>query len=690
MSSDSGGKLTELVNIFTGCFRRRKRSVIKPLNTTYDSRTKRRIKLPRLKDAITPYIYTPKPKRVIKKNDAFMQELRRESLLTSGSTTSDNPILNICLGFKNEELKHGGPKIYHKSYCRSHWDKVLSNRKGLSRMIGYTTGCNEPIVDNLPASLWMECLEPTLAVLVTLSAMKHRRTNLSIKSLTGRTLSSRVRDARVLHGDYNRDPWIGFIGPRFVRENHMVLLPTEEVRPSRMLDFGGAVRINVDVVVEHNARSSRRNHIRNILTLPAHGPFEIDEDEPLAYTFPESEFDDDSDDSDDRDGILIDSEEEFPDDNSNQSASPNQQTTGDSSNAKIVYTDKPIKHGMNQTSITKSRLRTWRYHADYGAYTILEADDQKLEEAKKMQRHWSEYLDHLSSGCQTNKEADKLQEVLFEDPAYRRLFLKDAVLFLEDIDAKQRQSQLQKDAEDSRKDPNDTIDKRSKTFKLSNDSNTNDVTDDVSGDQSIDDKSTDDVSGNQSIDDKSADDVSGDRSIDDKSTDDVSGDQFIDDKSTVHREDSNISDLSIKSVSDTCYVDEELPSLPEIPEKHKQFMFDDYVICNVEPRTTEISSGESVESICSTETDPYNDIEEMSEPSHEAVIILTNSYVIPQHILDKQSDQPKHVPSNRIFGEMINSSDLLSVYAERSSEDIHSSEKECYTPKLKSQKRQES
>lgn len=63
-------------------------------------------------------------------------------------------------------------------------------------------------------------------------------------------MNSRVRDSRVLHGDYNRDPWIGFIGPRFIRTDNNVLIPTEEVRPSRMLDFGGIVRLNVDVVVE--------------------------------------------------------------------------------------------------------------------------------------------------------------------------------------------------------------------------------------------------------------------------------------------------------------------------------------------------------------------------------------------------------------------------------------------------------
>ncbi|CAG2249733.1 unnamed protein product [Mytilus edulis] len=639
MSSDSGGKLIELVNIFTGCFRRRKSSVIQPLDTNNTQRTKRQIKLPRFKDAITPYIYTPKRKRVIRKNDAFMQELRSESLLASGSTTSDNPILNICLGFKNEELKHGGPKIYHKSYCMSHWDRVLSCRKGLNRMIGYTTGCNEPIVDNLPASLWMECLEPTLSVLVTLSAMKHRRTNLSIKSLSDRTLNSRVRDSRVLHGDYNRDPWIGFIGPRFIRTDHNVLLPTEEVRPSRMLDFGGTVRLNVDVVVERNARSTRRNHNRTILTLPAHDPYEIEEDEPLAYTFPESEFDDDSDDSD-IDGIFIDSDDEFVANNINQSASPNHQATGD--NAQIVYTAKPITHNTNQTYISKSRLRTWRYHANFGAYTVLEADDQKLEKAKTMQKHWSEYLDHLSSGCQTDKEADELQEGLLEDPAYRRLFLKDAVLFLEDID---RQSQLkQKEAGDSVENPNDTSDNQSNT--VSNDSNTNYV------------------------------------------TPDEARDRYIRHKSSIQIDNSNTNDLTIQSVSDTSHVDDELPSLPETPIKNKQLMSDDYVICNVKPRSTEsqISSGESMESICTTATDSYNDSEELSsEPLHEAVIIVTDSYVIPQHILDKhlESKQPKHFPSNNVCAEMTTSSDLLSVYADRSSEDIHSSEKECDSPKLK-------
>lgn len=171
-------------------------------------------------------------------------------------------------------------------------------------------------------------------------------------------------------------------------------------------------------------------------------------------------------------------------------------------------------------------------------------------------------------------------------------------------------------------------------------------------------------------------------------TPDEARDRYIRYKSSIQRDHSNTSDLTIQSVSDTSHVNEELPSLPETPIKNKQLMSDDYVICNVKPRSTEsqISSGESMESFCTTETDSCNDSEELSSaPLHKAVIILTDSYVIPQHILDKhlESKQPKHFPSNEIFGEMTTSSDILSVYADRSSEDIHSSEKECDALKLK-------
>ena len=43
---------------------------------------------------------------------------------------------------------------------------------------------------------------------------------------------------------------MALIGPRFVFQERTVLSPTDEVRPSRMLDFGGSVRYDIDIVVE--------------------------------------------------------------------------------------------------------------------------------------------------------------------------------------------------------------------------------------------------------------------------------------------------------------------------------------------------------------------------------------------------------------------------------------------------------
>ena len=39
----------------------------------------------------------------------------------------------------------------------------------------------EPLIDGLPASVWLECVEPTLSVLISLNSLRHRRSNLSVK-----------------------------------------------------------------------------------------------------------------------------------------------------------------------------------------------------------------------------------------------------------------------------------------------------------------------------------------------------------------------------------------------------------------------------------------------------------------------------------------------------------------------------
>ena len=55
----------------------------------------------------------------------------------------------------------------------------------------------EPLIDGLPASVWLECVEPTLSVLISLNSLRHRRSNLSVKkgqlcSGTGLTSASVV------------------------------------------------------------------------------------------------------------------------------------------------------------------------------------------------------------------------------------------------------------------------------------------------------------------------------------------------------------------------------------------------------------------------------------------------------------------------------------------------------------------
>lgn len=64
-----------------------------------------------------------------------------------------------------------------------------------------------------------------------------------------RSVNATVRDSRDRHGDHTREVQ-NFLGPQLVFRAQRALAPTEEVRPSRILEFGGPSRINVHVMVE--------------------------------------------------------------------------------------------------------------------------------------------------------------------------------------------------------------------------------------------------------------------------------------------------------------------------------------------------------------------------------------------------------------------------------------------------------
>lgn len=66
------------------------------------------------------------------------------------------------------------------------WDKEMV--EGLDKVLRIDG--LEPFIDGLPASVWLECVEPTLSILISLNALRHRRSNLSVKRGTGSSLFS--------------------------------------------------------------------------------------------------------------------------------------------------------------------------------------------------------------------------------------------------------------------------------------------------------------------------------------------------------------------------------------------------------------------------------------------------------------------------------------------------------------------
>lgn len=107
-------------------------------------------------------------------SDNYVDALRQEGLLVPGS--SAHPALNICVEFLDDELQHYR-RLRFKSYGRSRWDDVFATSR--VRKVAMDMDVNEPIIDELPVSLWLDCVDPILPALVSLSQMQRRKTNLT-------------------------------------------------------------------------------------------------------------------------------------------------------------------------------------------------------------------------------------------------------------------------------------------------------------------------------------------------------------------------------------------------------------------------------------------------------------------------------------------------------------------------------
>ncbi|KAK3098936.1 hypothetical protein FSP39_024468 [Pinctada imbricata] len=163
----------------------------------------------------------------------FKEALFYEGLLVPRGPTNPegNTVLRIGYGLSDREISPRG--IIHTSYCRSRWDSVLD----LPRYRQMVENCypDDPLVDGLPAALWIECLEPSLGALVALNRMKKKRSNLSLGRHVHLVESS--SDTTIANGDNEEmnddDVIVGPHGPPPV-DNQVppVILPTDEVRPS--------------------------------------------------------------------------------------------------------------------------------------------------------------------------------------------------------------------------------------------------------------------------------------------------------------------------------------------------------------------------------------------------------------------------------------------------------------------------
>ncbi|XP_041352557.1 uncharacterized protein LOC121371015 [Gigantopelta aegis] len=122
------------------------------------------------------------------------------------------PVLNVCLGFQDHELKSVKQLLFYSSYTykSSNWSTAFLQSE--FAMIASQNYPEDPIIDGLPATVWLECLEPTLCIMVSLSRLKHRRCNItSPKKYPEIPDSTHSR-----HGDFEFGPLAVFAGNRIV------------------------------------------------------------------------------------------------------------------------------------------------------------------------------------------------------------------------------------------------------------------------------------------------------------------------------------------------------------------------------------------------------------------------------------------------------------------------------------------
>ncbi|CAL1532795.1 unnamed protein product [Lymnaea stagnalis] len=136
--------------------------------------------------------------------DIFTKALDDEGLLKYSNPVTKIPVLSVCYGFLNSELltlslSYLDEKKYRESFQHLDEEKRESYTSLFSNQYSI-----QPLVDGLPESVWLECVEPTLAILKALNALKRRKSNLSVRKSTMLTVDSNA----ACHGDFESAPLI--------------------------------------------------------------------------------------------------------------------------------------------------------------------------------------------------------------------------------------------------------------------------------------------------------------------------------------------------------------------------------------------------------------------------------------------------------------------------------------------------
>ncbi|KAK7478891.1 hypothetical protein BaRGS_00029872, partial [Batillaria attramentaria] len=174
--------------------------------------------------------------------------LLREGLLEYRDPTASAPVLSICHGFSDTELA----LLSKRSPAFVNKEASVHEDPGLQKVVEEVGGelfQAEPLIDGLPASVWLECVEPTLSILVSLNALRHRRSNLSLKKGVPEILDSN----RSRHGDFEFGPIAIFHHPGRIQQ--MMLLRFEYLNAvNNDPDLG-----DINQSAEQNRRSLNRH-----------------------------------------------------------------------------------------------------------------------------------------------------------------------------------------------------------------------------------------------------------------------------------------------------------------------------------------------------------------------------------------------------------------------------------------------